>query len=109
MQHLAAAPPASEPVWNTPIVQTVASDGTGIADLAVALDDHATWLHAEGVLHRRRRDRAHVQVKELALGMVRSRFVHVGEGDLVDRLADSVAAQDLDPYTAADELVASLG
>jgi len=94
--------------WLAPIRKTVASTGDGIAELAEAIGEHYAWLTEEGRLDRRRLDRARVQVRELALGTVRGRFLELGQGDLVDELAAAVAARDTDPYTASDKLVASL-
>ncbi len=109
MQHLAAPGEDAEPGWDVPIRKTVAADGRGVAELADAIGAHHGWLVEHGVLDRRRLDRARVQLRELALGVVRGRFAAIGDGDLVATLARKVADRAVDPYTAADELVASLG
>jgi LAO/AO transport system kinase len=94
--------------WLAPILKTVASTDDGIAELADAVEEHGAWLSQEGRRDVRRLDRARVQVRELALGEVRSRFRELGEGALMDKLAGAVARRETDPYSAADELVASL-
>ncbi len=61
-----------------------------------------------GRLEDRRRARARDEVEAIALGQLRRRFEQLhGSADL-DRLAAEVATGDLDPYSAADRLVASL-
>lgn len=94
--------------WVAPICRAVASQGEGIVELADEIDRHAVWLADSGVGTQRRVDRARLQVRELALGTVRARFAEVGDGDLVEELARKVADRDIDPYTAADQLVATV-
>jgi LAO/AO transport system kinase len=94
--------------WAAPIVKTVAPQGKGISDLADAVDQHHDWLARTGGLERQRLARARLQVRELALGTVRAQFAVVRDGTLVDELSRRVAARELDPYSAADELVAAL-
>jgi LAO/AO transport system kinase len=94
--------------WTAPICRTVAPGAEGIGGLADAIDEHYQWLGHTGGLARRRAHRARVQVRELALGAVRRRFADVDQGELFDRLARRVAEREIDPYRAADELVASL-
>jgi LAO/AO transport system kinase len=94
--------------WLAPVRKTVASTGEGVSDLADVLEEHYTWLVQTGHLVHRRLSRARLQLREIALGQVRERFTSVGEGDLLDKLAQQVAAHEMDPYTAADRLVAEL-
>jgi LAO/AO transport system kinase len=102
MQHLGHGE------WLAPIRKTVASAGEGTAELADAIDDHAAWLSGSGGLTEQRVQRARVQLREIALGVVRGRFVAVQGGELVETLASEVAQRALDPYTAADRLLASI-
>lgn len=94
--------------WTPPIQATVAGDGTGVGELVDVTAEHLAWLDASGVRDRRRLERARVQLRELALGQVRRRFAAADGGDRLATLARKVADRDLDPYAAADELVASL-
>lgn len=94
--------------WLPPIAKTVASSGDGIDGLADAVERHYGWLRETGHLAERRLARARLQVREIALGEVRRRFVSIDGGDLVARLAQEVAAREKDPYRAADDLLASL-
>ena len=94
--------------WLAPIVKTVASASEGIAELADAIEGHYAWLGEEGHLEQRRLERARVQLREIALGTVRNRFLQLGGGELVDELAQQVAQRQTDPYSAADRLLASL-
>ncbi|MCU1594501.1 MAG: putative GTPase [Frankiales bacterium] len=89
--------------WKPPIVKTVASRGEGADEVLEAIDAHA----AHSSLETTRRRRASHEVEAIALSLLRSRMGSVRGGEL-SRLASQVAAGSLDPYTAADELMASL-
>jgi LAO/AO transport system kinase len=95
--------------WMPPIVSTVASRGEGIDELAAAIADHRAWLAADDRLRARRLHRARVHVRELAVAALRSRMGAVAEGVALDAVAGQVVDLELDPYAAADTLVAALG
>jgi LAO/AO transport system kinase len=94
--------------WRVPIVPTVAVRGEGIDAVLAALDKHAHWLARHGELESRRRARAAREIEAIALGEVRARFATVHGSAGLDAAAEQVVAGKTDPYTAADELVASL-
>jgi GTPase len=89
--------------WRPPIVKTEATTGKGVPELLDAIDRFRT--HTAATLGERRRARAEWRVKEL----LSHRFVqhveeHVlGEGEF-DRLLDRIAAREIDPYSAVDEI-----
>ena len=93
-----------EGAWRPPVLKTVASTGEGIDELLGELDKHAAWLDESGELARRRTARARREVEAIALAALRERWGQAGGADL-DTLAGRVASGDLDPYSAADELV----
>jgi LAO/AO transport system kinase len=91
--------------WRPPIVKTEATTGKGVTEL---LDAIARFrAHTEATQGSRRRARAEWRVREL-LGR---RFLdHVeravlGAGEF-DRLLDRIAAREIDPYTAVDDIFA---
>lgn len=94
--------------WLPPIVKTVASTGDGVAALADAIESHHAWLDTEGVLERRRLDRARGQIRDIALETVRRSFADLGGGELLEELTSEVAGRRIDPYAAAERLMASL-
>ena len=99
---------SEEGAWRPPIVKTVAAQGSGIDDVLAALDKHLYWLTRHGELERRREMRAATEIEAIALGLVRQRFGHVHGTAALSTAAKRVVAGDTDPYTAADDLVASL-
>jgi LAO/AO transport system kinase len=91
--------------WKPPIVSTTAATGEGIADLAAAIDKHRDWLGGNGQLEERRLARAQEEISAIAIGELRQRVGGLpGESRLAE-LAERVFAGDLDPYSAADELI----
>ena len=92
--------------WKPPLVSTAAASGAGIGDLAAAIDKHRDWLAASGRLLQRRRARAGQEISAIALAVLRQRAGQLPGASRLDELAERVCAGKLDPYSAADELIA---
>ena len=88
--------------WKPPIVSTVAVEGEGIEELVSRLDQHWSWLGSTGELKKRRQARAREELTALAFAGLRGRLA----ASRLDELAGQVADGTLDPFTAADELLA---
>nr|WP_239335255.1 methylmalonyl Co-A mutase-associated GTPase MeaB [Frankia sp. CiP3] len=102
-------PAASGQEWRPPVRKTVAARGEGIAEVVAAIADHRAWMVGHGVLDARRRRRAADEIEQIALTALRRRMGDLRGGDLIDGLAAQVTAGRIDPYTAADRVVAALG
>jgi len=99
---------SSASAWRPPIVKTVAQTGEGVDDLMAAIVKHREHLAATDELAARRVRRARDEVEAIAVTELRQRFGDLhGRSDL-QSLASAVALGELDPYTAADRLVAAL-
>jgi LAO/AO transport system kinase len=111
MQSLGTQAPSQAKVdghWVAPIVKTVAARGEGADEVVDRIEQHGDWLRATGRLEERRRQRAADEVEAIALTVLRARMGDLRGGDALDRLAGRVVAGELDPYAAADELVAGV-
>ena len=95
--------------WWPPILRTVAVRGEGVAEVVGAIDQHTAHLEASGAGVTRRQARVRHLIRELALEATRRTFARLAEGedDLLDTLTARVEGRELDPYTAADELLAA--
>ncbi|QES43888.1 methylmalonyl Co-A mutase-associated GTPase MeaB [Streptomyces venezuelae] len=94
--------------WRPPIVKTVAARGEGVDEVVEALEKHRAWMEERGVLGERRVARASREVETIAVTALRERIGSL-HGDLrLSALAERIVAGELDPYTAADELVEGL-
>jgi LAO/AO transport system kinase len=67
--------------WRPPILETVATDGKGIAELWDVVVEHRSHL-ASGPLEERRRTRMRVELAKVLSAMVRSRVGALARGDL---------------------------
>jgi LAO/AO transport system kinase len=101
---------ASGDVAPPPVVRTVATADRGTAELLEVVEDLRRKMEASGALADKRRDHLRRQlagaVRERLMGHVfRSALAPAQILDTVARMAD----REIDPYTAADDLVARLG
>ena len=105
-QLTAVASQATRGRLDAPILQTVATKGAGIAELADAIDEHKRRLQSSGELERLRLDRARRQLLALARQQLLARVVAATERDgRLEALVRAVAARELDPYQAAQQLI----
>ncbi|WP_060903719.1 methylmalonyl Co-A mutase-associated GTPase MeaB [Streptomyces europaeiscabiei] len=94
--------------WRPPIVKTVASRAEGIDEVMEALEKHRAWMEERGVLAERRRARAAREVETIAVTALRERIGDLHGDRRLSALAERIVTGELDPYQAADELVAGL-
>ena len=91
--------------WKPTIVSTTAATGEGIAELAAVIDKHRDWLADTGQRDSRRLRRVREEISAIALGELRQRMGGLPGESRLDELSGRVMAGDLDPYSAADELI----
>lgn len=94
--------------WRPPIVKTVAARAQGVDEVVEALEKHRAWMEEHGVLAERRARRAAHEVETIAVTALRERIGDLRGDRRLDALAERIVAGELDPYAAADELVAGL-
>jgi len=94
--------------WRPPIVRTVATTGSGVPELVEAIAQFRA--HSERVQAARRKTRSEYRLREL----VSQRFMdhlerHVLVTGELGAIVDRIAAREVDPYTAANLLLARAG
>jgi LAO/AO transport system kinase len=97
-----------EGAWRPPIVLTVATKAEGVDDLAAKIAEHLAWLTESGELERRRVRRARDEIEAIAVTELRSRFADLHGDERLDGLAKAVTQGELDPYSAAEDIVTSM-
>jgi LAO/AO transport system kinase len=97
----------SDAEWQPEIVETIATKGEGIDDLWSAIARHREFQEGRGLLESRRRRRTEREIREIVAERYRQRVDDECKSLLSD-LTDKVVAREIDPYAAADELIASL-
>ena len=95
--------------WRPPVVCATATTGDGVADVWQAVHDHRAHVEADGELDERRRRRAAEEVTRLVAGRLMARARAATASGRGRRLAAAVAAGEVDPWTAADELLDDVG
>jgi len=96
--------PWPDGAWRPPIVRTEATTGRGVADLVAAIGRFRA--HAAGVRGERHRIRADFRLREL----IGHRFFQHLEREVLqpnewEGLLERIAARELDPYAAVDEIL----
>ena len=95
--------------WTPPIVKTVASEGTGIAELAAGIADYETYLQKQGlVINKSVQNWQERLIEMLRDSMLEKAREHLGDGSLA-RMAAEVAEHKRDPYTLIEEIAAKIG
>ncbi|WP_251343909.1 methylmalonyl Co-A mutase-associated GTPase MeaB [Haloplanus halophilus] len=92
--------------WDPRIVETVATEGEGVAELIDVLDAHYDHLRSTGELDRRTRTRYAEEIRQL----LRADAADLLEEELerhggMDALVDAVRARETDPYTVVDRIL----
>jgi LAO/AO transport system kinase len=92
--------------WRVPIVKTEAAKAEGVAELAEKISEHREHIEAEGTLDERRARNLRNEVLELAASRMRRRLeAAVADDASIRELLDRVVKRELDPASAAKELL----
>lgn len=95
--------------WTPPIVKTVASDGSGVADLAKAITDYETYLKKGNLGFKRSVQNWEQRLMEMLRDSLMDRArTQMKDGDL-NRYAEQVAEHKRDPYTLVEEIISTIG
>jgi LAO/AO transport system kinase len=97
--------------WDPPIVQTIATESSGLDKLAAAIASYRDFVEARDSAHDGRRASI---AEHRIIEMLRDRLLRaalekaVSEGELRS-MAESVADRRRDPYSVVEEIIARLG
>ncbi len=92
--------------WRPTIVTTVANTGEGVPELWDAVLEHREHAESSGLLEERRRFRSSEELREIVANRLRERAREICTGDRWDEVTGEVTEQRLDPWSAADEMLA---
>ena len=92
--------------WRPTIVTTVANTGEGVSELWDAVLEHREYAESSGLLEERRRFRSSEELREIVANRLRERAREICTGDRWDEVTGEVTEQRLDPWSAADEMLA---
>jgi len=92
--------------WKVPILRTEAARGEGVEELAEKVREHREFIEAEGSLAERRARNLRSEVLGIATARMRRRLeTTVAEDPATAELLDRVVRRELDPASAAGELL----
>jgi LAO/AO transport system kinase len=92
--------------WVPPIVSCVASRGEGVSEVWAAVLDHRRHGEQSGLLEKRRARRLEEELRQIVLRMLEARAWSRLDGPRYRALLADLAERRLDPYTAAEDLIA---
>jgi LAO/AO transport system kinase len=93
--------------WKVPILKTEAVRDEGVEKLSQTLDEHQAYIRAEGTLsERRRRNLMNEVIGIAAYRMRRELEAAVRDDPHVQELLDRVVAREIDPASAAADVLA---
>src|SRR3954471_3048471 len=95
--------------WRPPIVTAVASAGEGIDELWSAVGEHRAYLERSAELEGRRRRRIAGELREIVVRSLERRAQELTGGPDFRQVRAQVEERQLDPYTAADQILRALG
>lgn len=91
--------------WRPPIVDAVATDGTGVGELWARIGEHRTHLETTGELDERRGRRAREELTRIVAERLLERARDASTGGRFEELLVEVEAREVDPWAAADDLL----
>jgi len=92
--------------WKVPILRTEAARGEGVEELAEKIKEHREFIEEKGTLAERRARNLRSEVLGIATSRMRRRLEQtVSEDPATADLLDRVVRRELDPATAASELL----
>jgi LAO/AO transport system kinase len=92
--------------WKVPILRTEAARGEGVEELAAKIDEHRAFIEAAGTLGERRARNLRSEVLGIATARMRRRLERVvSEDPATAELLDRVVSREIDPASAAAELL----
>jgi len=91
--------------WRPPICKTVALHGKGIGAVVEAIEEHAAYLRDSGNLQQRERERVEGELRSILTQEMARRFFERVDETQFDSLIDRIIRRELDPYTAAAQLL----
>ena len=94
--------------WTPPIVKTVASEGSGIDDLAAAIAAYEAYLTKENLMTKRSIQNWEQRLVDMLRdSLLEKAYGKIGEGSL-SRYAAEIAERKRDPYSVVEEIISGL-
>ena len=94
--------------WRPPILATVGTTAQGVPQLWEAVLEHREFITTNGILTQRREFRLREELREIVARRLQQKARELCGGDRWEALQADVLHRQLDPWGAADEMLASI-
>jgi LAO/AO transport system kinase len=94
--------------WRPPVLEAVATTGGGVEEVWAAVQRHKTHLEATGGLAERRERRLVEELRSIVARRLEERAHELLGDEGLERLQGDVVGRTLDPWAAADQVLAAL-
>jgi LAO/AO transport system kinase len=91
--------------WTPDVIKSVASEGTGIAEIAATIAAHRSFLESTDHLQQKRRRRLEERVREIVADRLRVDFWTQERKEHLSEKMEVVMRQQSNPYDLAEELI----
>jgi LAO/AO transport system kinase len=91
--------------WKPPVLATIAETGEGVADLVARVQEHQAWQRQSGRLVEREGQIAAARIRAIATGILFGGLLDPTRNEGFDAVVDQVRRREVDPLTAARELI----
>jgi LAO/AO transport system kinase len=92
-------------VWNPPILRVVATEGTGVQELAQAIQQHRQFLEETGGWQRRERVRLQSELDTILQAALVARWHAKAPDQLYQQILGKIVARELSPWQAVQALL----
>ena len=99
------APEADSKIWLPPINKTIATDGTGIAELADSIAKHMAHIRQSGEWSLRDRARLGSELESVLQAELMGRFLANIQKEKYDEIMEKVIQRNISPYEAVKMLL----
>jgi len=95
--------------WRPPVVRTVTLDGSGINDMYKAILEHREFLEQSGNLEKKRKERIRRDVVDLIEYKIKTTvWEQISGSEEFDSLVNQIMSREMDPYTAAVQILGGI-
>ncbi|HKI54470.1 MAG TPA: methylmalonyl Co-A mutase-associated GTPase MeaB [Anaerolineales bacterium] len=98
-------PDTNELLWIPPILKTISTEGTGIVELADAIEKHAAHLRQSGDWANRDRTRLRSELEAVLTEALMNQFFEDIPQNAYEDVLDKVIQRDISPYEAVRSLL----
>lgn len=94
-----------EPMWQPPVVRTVATEDRGTEILIDNIEKHADYLRASGTLDALEKAHVEEEIQTILVQEIITGYLSERDAEHYDALIERVVERETDPYRAAQELL----